>query len=275
MGMWPALLELLEDGEDEVVQYACWICGTAIQNNEKAQVAVGVEVARRRARADCPSLFFYRFRSARCAPLAQFHARNPLPLIYSLIGSTHPRSSSHAVSPATRSKALYCLSAALKHYPSAAFALSLNENAGWLVLRDGLRDPEAVIRRRVAFLINTLLLQSDEPGLDGASVQPLDSLGRNELLAALQSHGIIDALVRAIAAPLPAGPDGDAPPHDWDFFEKVVRALGAAEERGGVAPGQKREVGEVWARWGKEGRWEDLGFSNEEGQGVQRQFPVA
>ncbi len=41
MGMWPALIELLQAPEDEVVQYACWICGTAIQNNEKAQVAVG------------------------------------------------------------------------------------------------------------------------------------------------------------------------------------------------------------------------------------------
>jgi hsp70-interacting protein len=38
--MWPSLIGLMSSSEDQVIQMACWICGTAIQNNPKAQAAV-------------------------------------------------------------------------------------------------------------------------------------------------------------------------------------------------------------------------------------------
>ncbi len=132
----------------------------------------------------------------------------------------------------------------------------------------------------MAFLVNTLVLQSDERGVDGdadadgARITQLDTptSTSNPLLTALQSHGILSALVRAIASPLPAGPDGDAPPSDPDFFEKAVRALVAAAERGGLAAPQRAEAGAVWERWGGEGQWEEMGFSEEEGRRVRRVF---
>lgn len=43
MGMWPKVLELLNDKQDPIIKLACWICGTAIQNNPKAQEAVSAQ----------------------------------------------------------------------------------------------------------------------------------------------------------------------------------------------------------------------------------------
>lgn len=42
MGMWPKVLNLLTDKQDPIIKLACWICGTAIQNNPKAQEAVSI-----------------------------------------------------------------------------------------------------------------------------------------------------------------------------------------------------------------------------------------
>jgi hypothetical protein len=38
--LWPPLLELLKDEQQPVIAHACWIMGTAVQNNLKAQAAV-------------------------------------------------------------------------------------------------------------------------------------------------------------------------------------------------------------------------------------------
>lgn len=40
MKMWPRILSLLDSPQDPVIYHAAWICGTAIQNNMKAQQAV-------------------------------------------------------------------------------------------------------------------------------------------------------------------------------------------------------------------------------------------
>lgn len=42
MNMWPKVLDLLTDKQDPIIKLACWICGTAIQNNPKAQEAVSM-----------------------------------------------------------------------------------------------------------------------------------------------------------------------------------------------------------------------------------------
>lgn len=44
LGFWPRLLKLIESSssreEDELIKFhACWICGTAVQNNPKSQIA--------------------------------------------------------------------------------------------------------------------------------------------------------------------------------------------------------------------------------------------
>ncbi|GAA5884502.1 hypothetical protein JCM6882_005278 [Rhodosporidiobolus microsporus] len=80
MGLWQPIVKHLTDSDDEVVKRACWVCGTAVQNNPKSQEA--------------------------------FLAQDPLPTIASLVTST-------SASAATRAKALYCLSSTLKHSESA------------------------------------------------------------------------------------------------------------------------------------------------------------
>lgn len=40
LGMWPPLLSLLSSDSPRIALAAAWILGTAVQNNDKAQVAV-------------------------------------------------------------------------------------------------------------------------------------------------------------------------------------------------------------------------------------------
>lgn len=40
MGMWPTLLELLDDESEVIRKMALWVTGTAVQNNDKAQQAL-------------------------------------------------------------------------------------------------------------------------------------------------------------------------------------------------------------------------------------------
>jgi hypothetical protein len=40
MGLWPSLLRLLDDESAVIRKMACWVVGTAIQNNEKSQAAL-------------------------------------------------------------------------------------------------------------------------------------------------------------------------------------------------------------------------------------------
>ncbi|BGP30791.1 hsp70 nucleotide exchange factor fes1 [Rhodotorula toruloides] len=76
MGLWQPIVKHLTDADDEVVKHACWVCGTAVQNNPKSQQA--------------------------------FLALDPLPTVQSILASTD---ASHE----TRAKAMYCLSSTLKH----------------------------------------------------------------------------------------------------------------------------------------------------------------
>ncbi|BGP54340.1 hypothetical protein JCM8202_000773 [Rhodotorula sphaerocarpa] len=76
MGMWPPIVAHLTDSDDETVKHACWVCGTAVQNNPQSQQA--------------------------------FLAQDPLPTVQSILTSAD---ASHG----TRAKAMYCLSSTLKH----------------------------------------------------------------------------------------------------------------------------------------------------------------
>ncbi|KAH8926178.1 hypothetical protein BT69DRAFT_1239382 [Atractiella rhizophila] len=80
MKLWPVLIEFLQAKDDLDKFNALWICGTAIQNNEKSQ--------------------------------NHFLAQNPLPLLNSIV-LDNP-------SAETRSKAIYCISGCLKHNEKTA-----------------------------------------------------------------------------------------------------------------------------------------------------------
>lgn len=259
MKMWEPILSLLTASSSTPrIQHAVlWIVGTAVQNNDKAQMAI--------------------------------LAYKPLtPILYLLRSSQDGE---------VRSKAMYALSGILKHSPSAV-ALFDKDEQGWMALKGALLDPNVALRRKAAFLINSLLLQDDSvpvtpssststapapapAGLIGAptgetttattgstAVAPMpDSInsasstqsdphgqpplerGPETLLSgvahppippALLSSGLLQALIasllpshvhtslsslRDVDVPLAGGPDGDQDPRsDLDYSEKASRA---------------------------------------------------
>lgn len=247
MQMWPKILTLMESAQDPVICHACWISGTAIQNNISAQKSV--------SRLDLLQKLFdldADFSSE------QFYSHNPLPTIFSLVSSVHPTTSSVKISPQTRAKAVYCLSAALKHWPGAIDSLSNDSNRGWAILREGLRDPEVTIRRKIAFLLDMLIRQGGEG--------PTGEEGMQRTVQAIQENGIVDGLVSSLTNPLPVGANGDDEP-DWDLQEKSFAALMSAEKAGALNSENKAALKQVVENWGKmSGGWENVGMSDSEAQ---------
>jgi hsp70-interacting protein len=188
--------------------------------------------------------------------------------IYSIISSIHPTNSSTQISTSTRAKAVYAVSAALKHWPGAVVDLSDDSNRGWNMLREGLSDPDPTIRRKIAFLINTLLVQStDMPTEEDAAPKPAEkevSDQPNEMVQKMAETRVIDALLKSVVKPLPMGPDGDISERDWDLLEKCTRALVSALERGGLDAEQRRTLGALWKGWKIDHEWENVGFTEAE-----------
>ena len=104
-------------------------------------------------------------------------------------------------------------------------------------------DSDIAVRRKVAFLLNTLLIRSDSelpdapsnlrtPGSSSAPVHPnshasmisdpSSTMTSEFARKALEERGLLRALVRALNAPVPHGPDGESE-GDAEFEEKVVR----------------------------------------------------
>ncbi|KAL8278726.1 hypothetical protein RQP46_008795 [Phenoliferia psychrophenolica] len=78
--LWEPIFSHVTDPNDEVALRACWVCGTAVQNNPRAQSA--------------------------------FLELDPLPTLLPILTSS-------TVSASVRGKAMYCLSSTLKHSPEA------------------------------------------------------------------------------------------------------------------------------------------------------------
>lgn len=164
---------------------------------------------------------------------ADFLRRDPIPYLLSLL-------TSGKASGSTRSKVLYCLSGTLKH--NAGAVERFDKAGGWETLKRALQDPDISVRRKTAFLLNTLLLQdagsgstaavphaSDGPqthGVETVEAQSTSGLVR----AALAEHGLILALVQS--PPYGADGDGDAS-QDADYREKVLTTLDTYVRNGG------------------------------------------
>ncbi|KAJ9105452.1 hypothetical protein QFC21_001823 [Naganishia friedmannii] len=235
MGLWPKVLDLLNDKQDPIIKLACWICGTAIQNNPKAQEA--------------------------------FHSHKPMSKLYSIISSIHPTDSNIQISNSTRAKAVYSLSAALKHWPAAVADLSSDADRGWATLRDGLSDPDVTVRRKIAFLLSTLLLQSDDYTDAGVIIEnPVTSTSPNKTVQKMAETKVLDALIRSLVKPLPMGPDGDISEPDWDLQEKCTRALVSALERGGLDAEQRKVLQDLWKGWKMDKEWDEVGYTEAEAQ---------
>ncbi|KAJ7459509.1 nucleotide exchange factor Fes1-domain-containing protein [Mycena galericulata] len=202
--MWSPLQSLITAAPTSSIKMqALWVIGTALQNNPSAQDA--------------------------------YLSHDPLPV---LTGFLTPSPSSTAQ---TRSKAIYALSGLVKHNAPAVAALSRPDVDGWERLRHALQDPDLGVRRKAIFLISTLLIPSAPlaPVSSSSSAQPpihanshaanlADPTRTNTsepTLQALQTYGLLDAVVAGLTRPVPSGSDGDVPGPDADFEEKGVALL--------------------------------------------------
>lgn len=214
--MWPAVLALMDGAHatSQIQVAAAWIVGTAVQNNDKAQAAALTHGA--------------------------------LPRILALLQDLSQE--------AVCSKAVYALSAMLKHYPAAVHQFT--ELRGWAMLRSLLEVNSLAVRRKVAFLLIQLLHQANDAQDNPISgpVAPKEPIARvhppaDEGPATMQhattyppvaqllvDHGIIKALVDSIVPS--EDMEVDAPTSlsmcsgvyvrdDDDYLEKVVQALDA------------------------------------------------
>ncbi|CAE6368716.1 unnamed protein product [Rhizoctonia solani] len=115
----------------------------------------------------------------------------------------------------------------------------LDELEGW----EALKHPDITVRRKAAFLINTLLLQdistsgstaavphaSDGPRVHGAG-GPVPDSTEGLVRRAVVDHKLIQALVQ----PPPYGPDGDGDAYqDADYREKVLQTVDTFVQHGG------------------------------------------
>lgn len=214
--MWPAVLALMnpEHTTPSIQVGAAWIVGTAVQNNDKAQAAA--------------------------------FSHGALPCILALLRDLSQES--------VCNKAVYALSAMLKHYPAAVHQFT--ELHGWTVLRSLLGINSLAVRRKVAFLLIQLLHQANDaldtpvagpvaPKAPIARVHPPADEGPATMQHAttyppvaqlLVDHGIIGALVDSVVPS--EDMEVDAPTSlslcsgtyvrdDDDYLEKVVQVLEA------------------------------------------------
>ncbi|EPQ31402.1 uncharacterized protein PFL1_00737 [Pseudozyma flocculosa PF-1] len=210
MKMWTPLVELLSASEPRIQTAAAWIVGTAVQNNDKGQVAI--------------------------------LAFSPLAPLLDLLRSDDTQ---------TRSKAMYALSGLLKHNPAAV--KQFQDMDGWSRLRGALLDPNITLRRKTAFLINTLLFQ--DPNVPGSSsraanrsAEATTASTRSSTSTALTTTAVAPASSATAVAPSSSDPRGPGPAPlergpetmltgvahpdvavaaraDLDFAEKATRAI--------------------------------------------------
>ncbi|KAI0292991.1 armadillo-type protein [Multifurca ochricompacta] len=190
--MWEPLQDLLSSPSDNMKTQALWVIGTALQNNPAAQNA--------------------------------YFAHEPLPTVLSFL-SPSTRSSRQL-----RSKAIYALSGLLKH--NAAAIAPFEAAGGWHTLRGALSDSDISVRRKTAFLLNTLLIPAITT-VAGASDGPANVHPNSHALMvadpssadtapatlrAMREHGLLSTLVRELTVPTHGG-------YDTDLEEKLMRSL--------------------------------------------------
>lgn len=211
--MWPVLIKLLQSSHEPQIQIqAAWIVGTAMQNNDKGQVAA--------------------------------LGHGVLPVLLSLLDVSTPE---------LRSKAMYAISSLLGHYPAAVAQFS--ELNGWTRFNQALSDSSIVLRRKVAFLLNQLLVQdpadSSEPAKEHSTETAITAQGPGDpkmppmpleegpatkrvkvrhpdVALALVESGIVDSLLASLL-PGGSGPaaecNGKPTREDLDYSEKAVQVI--------------------------------------------------
>ncbi|KAK9898116.1 ARM repeat-containing protein [Cystobasidium minutum MCA 4210] len=200
MNLWQPITDFLEDPEEDMRLQACWVLGTAIQNNPKSQQA--------------------------------FQALDPLPKLLELL--------QHDISSDIRGKAVYTISGLLRHNPPAEARFI--ELGGWNALASGLRDPSIALRRKAAFLIHSLFMNT-----------VATSEARKHAKAAQEAgvpSTLLDSLSKSTA--LPVGENGEIEEIDTDYSDKAVNALvsilskaGEGDVNKAFTPEQTRKLKEL------------------------------
>ncbi|KAG9033995.1 hsp70 nucleotide exchange factor fes1 [Tulasnella sp. JGI-2019a] len=165
--MWDPVLSLTGSSSSEIVTQALWVAGTAIQNNPKSQSA--------------------------------FLSHDPFPRLIGVLSTSK--------SAEVRSKAIYCLSGALKHNRDAV--LKFSGSGGWAAMKACLADSSLAVRRKVVFLLNALLISNKSTSED-----PMDTSDLTR--AAISLENIISTLTKSIVSPSPI---------DEDYEEKTMRTI--------------------------------------------------
>lgn len=124
------------------------------------------------------------------------------------------------------------------------------------MLKQGVSDKEQVVKRKMAFLVGTLVMQSGEK-YTGEIPTEVENLvtehtkvsGQAEvsLLEGLKREGVLSALLESLKKT--SGPE-------LDFEENAMRTLGRAAKDGGLSDQEKSELRSIWEQWGEEGRKE-------------------
>ena len=212
--------------------------------------------------------------------MQQFLSFTPIPTVLGLLSSS--RSSDEI-----RSKALYCLSASLNHNRAAAECFEKAQ--GWSVLTGALSgemfmevvktvayraelDSSIVVRRKAAFLLNTLLLPNSFTS-DSTSEAPSPYVAKltstSELAqAAMRKENVLGTVIESLGSPEPRGADGDQVDLDMDYAEKALRIVLTFLDNGGTL--LEEEKGTLKEVLKDEGKREDWGLSRGEWDTLKR-----
>lgn len=130
---------------------------------------------------------------------------DPLPRLLELL--------QHDSSSDIRSKAVYTISGLLRHNPPAEERFI--ELGGWNALASGLRDPSIALRRKVAFLIQSLFVHSSSKS---------EAIKHNK---AAQEASIQTTLIESLSkqTAIPVGENGEIEEIDVDYSDKAINAL--------------------------------------------------
>ena len=221
--LWEPLLGLLKSTEDPILEIVCWIIGTSIQNNPKAQAA------------------FHIF----SAP-----AGGLTPILSLIYPATH--------SASVRGRAVYAISAALKHWPLTPSALASDGSAGYNTLRQGVSEQDENVRKKMAFLVHTLTLLAGEKFEAELPKDAVDWVkdrveGQGEVVDGLRDHGVYTGLLDGLKSQAA----------QIEYEEWAVMALAHASAKGGLTGDEKAEVKAIWDAWGRAGR-EERGLQGED-----------
>ncbi|KAG8891698.1 hsp70 nucleotide exchange factor fes1 [Tulasnella sp. 408] len=196
---------------------------------------------------------------------AAFLKQEPFPTIINALSSDKSTNE-------IRAKALYVLSGALRHNREAV--VKFTEAKGWKALKAALEDPHITVRRKTAFLLNSLLLPDASLSSPDSSTTTSPLQTSDLTRSAIDSHNILPSLTTSVVNPKPFGRDASKAEPDADYEEKAVRGVvtyleGMKGSQTDVGEGVKKDLRAMLGEKGTE-RGKGWGLEEEEWDVLQR-----